>query len=186
MPILITCPHNGEEHPSGVNERKGTNLPYGCQFNKVPDENTFDITDRPAKENFDLTNEYPYVVICNGHRKYIDVNIEKRCGCEQIEAELYFDGYHSAISQFTQEIRTNNTFNGLVLLFDIHGKDNDTSDISIGTCNKSTIQPIVKFYPGWGWDYKFGLISLLIKKDYTIHPSSPCQKIIQSSLEDIL
>jgi hypothetical protein len=77
---------------------------------------------------------------------------------------MYFDAYHSAISQFAQEISSNNTCHGLVFLFDIHGKDNNTADISIGTLNESTIQPIVKFNPGWAWDYKFGLISLLIKK----------------------
>jgi hypothetical protein len=35
---------------------------------------------------------------------------------------------------------------------------------------------MVKFNPGWGWDYKFGLISLLIKKGYTMSPGSPCQE----------
>jgi hypothetical protein len=35
---------------------------------------------------------------------------------------------------------------------------------------------MVRFNPGWGWDYKFGLISLLRKKDYTLYPSSPCQE----------
>ena len=123
-----------------------------------------------------MTNEYPYVVIFNVHRKYIDVNREKKCGCEQSESELYFDEYHSSISRFSNEIRTTSNFNGLVLLFDIHGKDNDASDISVGTRNQSTIQPIVKFNPGWGWDYKFGLISLLIKKHYVIYPNSPCQE----------
>jgi hypothetical protein len=64
---------------------------------------------------------------------------------------LYFDEYHSTISQFAEEIRTNDTCKGLVLLFDIHGKDNNASDISIGTRNKSTIQPMVRLNPGWGW-----------------------------------
>jgi hypothetical protein len=176
LPILITCPHNGEEHPPGVNERNGTNLPYGCQFKKDADENTFHITDGVARKIFTLTNEYPYVVIFNGHRKYIDVNREKKCGCEQLEAEIYFDEYHSAISQFAQEIRTNNNCKELVLLFDIHGKDNNASDISVGTRNKSTIQPLVRLNPGWGWDYKFGLIYLFIKRGYKMHPSSPCQE----------
>ena len=57
--------------------------------------------------------------------------------------------YNSTISQFAEEIRTNDTCKGLVLLFDIHGKDDNASDISIGTRNKSTIQPMVRLNPGW-------------------------------------
>ena len=181
LPILLTCPHNGTEQPAGVDgPRTGTNLPHGCpksQFKTEPDEHTWHITDGVAKRIFELTNGWPYVVKFNGHRKYIDVNREKKCGCEVLEAETFFDAYHSTIAQFSQEIRTDNTCsNGLVFLFDIHGKDNNTSDISIGTHNELTIQPIVKFNPGWGWDYKYGMISLLIKRGYTISPGVPCQK----------
>ena len=171
LPILLTCPHNGTEFP--VPKRTGSNLPAECpisQFVTKPDEFTSDITDGVAEKIFALSNEWPYVVKFDVHRECIDVNREKKCGCEVLEAEMYFDAYHSAIAQFVQEIRTNNTCHRLVLLFDIHGKDNDTSDISVGTRNKSTIQPIVKWNPGWGWDYKFGLIYLLIKKHYTISP----------------
>ena len=33
---------------------------------------------------------------------------------------------------------------------------------------------MVKFNPGWGWDYKFGLLELLIKRGYSITPGTPC------------
>ena len=91
------------------------------------------------------------------------------------QAEIHFEDYHSAISQFAQEIRTNNRCgNRLVFLFDIHGKGDNTTDISVGTRNESTIEPMVKFNPGWGWDYKFGLLELLIKRGYSITPGAPC------------
>ena len=142
-----------------------------------PDDFTSDITDGVAEKLFALTNEWPYVVKFNVHRECIDANREKKCGCEVVEAEVFHDAYHSAIAGFAQEIRTSNACHKLILLFDIHGKENDTSsDISVGTRNKSTIQPMMKFNPGWGWDYKFGLNSSLIKKDYTISPSTPCQE----------
>jgi len=90
---------------------------------------------------------------------------------------MFYDAYHSAIDHFIQEIHTTNRCgNGLVFLFDIHGKNNNTEYISVSTRNKGTIRHMVNCNPGWGWDYKFGLISLLIKKDYTIIPSSPCQE----------
>lgn len=175
LPILLTCPHNGTQFP--VPKRTGSNLPAECpRIITELDLFTSDITDGVAEKIFALTNEWPYVVKFDVHRECIDVNREKKCGCEVLKAKMYFDAYHSAIAQFAQEIRTNNTCHTLVLLFDIHGKDNDTSDISVGTRNKSTIQPIVKWNPGWGWDYKFGLISLLINKLYTISPGSPCQE----------
>ena len=122
-----------------------------------------------------LTNGDPYGVEFLGDRLYIDVNREKQCGCEVPQAEIHFEAYHSAISQFAKEIRTNNTCgNGLVFLFDIHGKGDDTTDISVGTRDERTIKPMVKFNPGWGWDYKYGLLELLIKRGYSISPGAPC------------
>lgn len=180
LPILLTCPHDGTEHPIGVDERQRSNLRPDCpvsQFNKDPDLFTSDITIGVAERIFALTNEWPYVVVFNSHRKYIDANREKKCGCEVSEAELYYDEYHSRIAQFAQEIRTNRICsNRLVFLFDFHGKDDNASDISVGTRNKGTIQQLVEFNPGWGWDYKYGLNSLLIKKGYTISPGSPCEE----------
>ena len=103
------------------------------------------------------------------------MSTEKKCGCEVSQAEMYFEAYHSAISQFTQKIRTTNTYgNGIVFLFDIHGKGDDTTDISVGTRNERTIEFMVKFNPGWGWDYKYGLLELLIKRGYSISPGAPC------------
>jgi len=53
------------------------------------------------------------------------VNREKKCGCEVSQAEMFYDAYHSAIDHFIQEIHTTNKCgNGLVFLFDIHGKNN--------------------------------------------------------------
>ena len=123
------------------------------------------ITNGLAQQIRKLTNGDPYRVDFLGDRLCIDVNREKNCGCEVPQAEIYFEDYHSAISQFAQEIRTSNRCgNRLVFLFDIHGKGDNTTDISVGTRNESTIEPLVKFNPGWGWDYKFGLLELLIKK----------------------
>ena len=180
LPILLTCPHDGKMAARPSSRKNGYELTCEmCQFRVENDLdcNTFEITKGVAERIFALSNEWPYVVIFNAHRKYIDVNREKKCGCEVLEAEIYYDAYHSAIDQFVQEIRTTNKCgNGLVFLFDIHGKNNNTEYLSVSTRNKGTIQSMVNFNPGWGWDYKFGLISLLIKKNYTIMPGSPCQE----------
>jgi N-formylglutamate amidohydrolase len=142
LPILFTCPHNGTGAPPGVSPRDDANLPAQCpksQFSTEPDEFTSHITDGVAEKIFELTNEWPYVIKFNANRKFIDVNREKKCGCEVLEAEMIYDAYHSAIAQFTQEIRTKNSCHRLVLLFDIHGKESNTPDIIVGTRNKSTI-----------------------------------------------
>jgi hypothetical protein len=74
-----------------------------------------------------------------------------------------------------KKIRTTNTCgNGIVFLFDIHGKGDDTTDISVGTRNERTIELMVKFNPGWSWDYKYCLLELLIKRGYSISPGAPC------------
>jgi hypothetical protein len=46
---------------------------------------------------------------------------------------------------------------------------------------------MVKFNPGWGWDYKFGLLELLIKRGYSITPAAPCAEwtdLSESFLQD--
>ena len=176
IPILLTCGHGGTKQVPGVPPRNGSTLPDTCgKFETDTDLRTLDITNGLAQQIRKLTNEDPYRVEFLGDRLYIDVNREKICGCEVPQAEMYFEAYHSAISQFTQKIRTTNTCgNGIVFLFDIHGKGDDTTDISIGTRNERTIEPMVKFNPGWGWDYKYGLLELLIKRGYSISPGAPC------------
>jgi hypothetical protein len=177
IPILLTCGHGGTKEIPGVPERNGSNIPDICkrQFEKDTDKRTLPITNGLAQQIRKLTNGDPYRVEFLGDRLYIDVNREKKCGCEVSQAEIHFEAYHSAISQFVQEIRNNNTCgNGLVFLFDIHGKRDNTTDISVGTRDESTIEPMVKFNPGWGWDYKFGLLELLIKRGYSITPGAPC------------
>ena len=39
LPILLTCPHDGTEHPIGVDERQRSNLRPDCQYpslTKIP------------------------------------------------------------------------------------------------------------------------------------------------------
>ena len=80
MPILLTCPHDGKRQPDQVPERTGNNLPARCSQFRVEkdlDCNTFEITKGLAERIFALSSEWPYVVIFNGHWKYIDVNRKK-------------------------------------------------------------------------------------------------------------
>jgi hypothetical protein len=177
IPILLTCGHGGTNKIPGIPERNGSNIPDMCkrQFETDTDLRTLPITRGLAQQILKLTNGDPYRVEFLGDRLYIDVNREKKCGCEVQPAEIHFEAYHSAISQFAQEIRTNNTCgNRLVFLFDIHGKGDNTTDISVGTRNERTIEPMVKFNPGWGWDYKYGLLELLVKRGYSVSPGAPC------------
>lgn len=178
IPVLLTCGHGGTEKIPGVPSRNGTKIPDICkaQFEIDTDLRTSDITNGLAQHISKLTHGKPYRVEFLGDRLYVDVNREKKCGCEVPQAEMHFEAYHSAISQFAREIRAKNTCgNGLVFLFDIHGKGDNTTDISVGTRNERTIEPMVRFNPGWGWDHKYGLLELLKKRGYSIAPGAPCE-----------
>lgn len=178
IPVLLISGHGGTKQVPGVPPRNGSNIPAKCKkhFRTDSDLHTLTITNGLAQEIRDLTNEDPYRVHFTGDRLYLDVNREKRCGCEVAQAEIYYDAYHSAIAQFAQEIRTKNICgNGIVFAFDIHGKDDDMTDVSVGTRNEETIEPVVNFNPGWGWDYKYGLLALLKERGYAISPGSPCE-----------
>jgi hypothetical protein len=37
MPAILTCPHDGDQRPPGVDERNREATPDGCQFTKESD-----------------------------------------------------------------------------------------------------------------------------------------------------
>jgi N-formylglutamate amidohydrolase len=119
LPILLTCPHDGTEHPVGVEERQCSKLPPDCsasQFNKDPDLFTSDITIGVAERIFAITNEWPYVVMFNSHRKYIDANREKnavvRCQKQNYTLTSIIQGSPNLLKKFalTEYVVTDSFF----------------------------------------------------------------------------
>jgi N-formylglutamate amidohydrolase len=144
LPVILSCPHDGEESPSGVPERTGKGIPSDCPpFKKSRDLHTREITTRGAQRMLDVFGEEPYVVIAEFHRKFIDANRPDRpqnCAYEDPAAQPFYDEYHNTLREFVNEIRAEH--GGLGLLFDIHGTqviDTDPADLYLGTDNGNSV-----------------------------------------------
>lgn len=175
LPILLTCPHDGNVAPKGVPEREKSDLPSGChkKFNKLTDSFTHDITVGIYKNIFLQSKKKPNVVLAEGHRKFFDLNRPKRCAYKAPQAKKYYDAYHLEITRFIRKIYEENK-NGtrLGFLFDIHGTRGISkykADIIIGTNNGKSISHLLKVNPNAFWDEK-GLIESLKKRGYKTSP----------------
>jgi hypothetical protein len=142
MPVILTCPHDGAQSPAGVEERTDEATPAGCQFTKLRDLETAQITESVAQKILDLTGLSPYVVIASFHRRFIDANRPVECAFNDSDARPFYDEYHGRITGYVNEIRQQNGNHGF--LFDIHGKrliESDPADIYLGTDNGGSLLP---------------------------------------------
>jgi N-formylglutamate amidohydrolase len=151
LPVLLTCPHDGDQVPTGVPPR--TESPPGCPPPELDrDLCTRAITTGIAQRLLELTGETPSVVIADYDRDYIDANRSAECAFEHAaqpsDAEKFYDEYHNTIREFVDDIRAEN--GGLGLLFDIHGtggiKDTPAA-LYLGTVNGSTVKRLVRADP---------------------------------------
>lgn len=136
MPVILTCPHDGTEKPSGVDERKEENTPDGCGFTPRVTSKLNSSPSRWLQKILDLTGLSPYVVVASFGREFIDANRPKNCAFTDPDAELFYNEYHKWTAEFVKEIREENAKRGF--LFDIHGTveiRNDPADIYLGTDN---------------------------------------------------
>lgn len=191
LPILLTCPHGGNEAPAGVAERTDVLTPSTCSganhFSTGQDKQTIDITLRVAQRMYEIFGEAPYVVIADFHRKFIDANRPSAAGtpnCAFVSeaARPMYELYHHCIQYNIDQILQHNNNRGF--LFDIHGTNGDIAhpaDLYIGTVNNTTLQS------GFSRDNLFtsrGLVGLLGNNDYlntvtnspfklTVYPADP-------------
>jgi len=146
MPVILTCPHGGNEQPPGVpNSRTGVELPPDCRFEINTDRFTRTITRGVAQFLFDVFGEAPYVVLANFDRAFIDANRRDECAFEDQVARPFYQEYHDTVRNFVDEIRTGN--GGLGLLFDIHGTTrvaSDPADVYLGTLNGQAISSLLR------------------------------------------
>jgi len=149
LPVILSCPHDGKESPSGVPERTGEGTPASCPpFKKASDLHTREITTGVAQRLLEVFGEAPYVVIAEFDRKFIDANCPAECAYEVPTAQPYYDAYHNTLRNFVDEIRAEH--GGLGLLFDIHGTqviDTDPADLYLGTDNGTTVARLLDADP---------------------------------------
>jgi N-formylglutamate amidohydrolase len=152
LPVLLTCPHGGDEVPPGVPERTRANSPRDCPpFEDDRDLRTREVTTGIAQRLLELTGEAPSVVIAEYDREYIDANRSAECAFEPVpesNARRFYDEYHNTIRQFIDNIRAEN--GGLGLLFDIHGTggiDETPADLYLGTVKGETVERLLRADP---------------------------------------
>ncbi len=174
LPVILTCPHNGNQQPPGVSER--TNLANCSGFTVIPDAYTRIITIELAQSILKNFGKAPYVVIAEFHRKYIDANAVPACAYESLNAQIYYNEYHNTIRKYVDEIR--NQYNGTGFLFDIHASvvfPDDPADLYLGTGNGSTNKHLLQLDPNAMWG-NFSLRHYLTSAGFVASPKIQGQK----------
>jgi N-formylglutamate amidohydrolase len=174
LPVILTCPHDGNQQPPGVNQR--TDSAHCNNFRTLPDSYTRIITAEVAQSIFNNLGKAPYVVLAEFARKYIDANREPACAYESPNAEIYYNEYHSTIHKFVDEIRAGN--NGAGFLFDIHASvvfPDDPADVYLGTNSGSTIKHLLQADPNAMWG-NFSLNHYLTSAGFVVSPKLPGEK----------
>jgi hypothetical protein len=145
MPVILTCPHDGDQSPPGIQERTEEATPDECQFTIKSDLQTAFITQSLAQKILDLTGLSPSVVMASFDRKFIDANRSRspvNCAFTDPAAKPFYEKYHDRIAGFVNEIRVQNGNRGF--LFDIHGKveiPEDPADMYLGTDKGGSLLP---------------------------------------------
>lgn len=142
MPIILTCPHDGDEVPPNVPDRTQAATPADCDFKTGRDRQTAAITEAVAQKILDVTGLSPYVVIARFRRLSIDANRRPACAFTDPAAATFYDEYHNRIAEYVTQLRSENENRGF--LFDIHGTNElpqDPADIYLGTANGRSLVP---------------------------------------------
>jgi hypothetical protein len=173
LPILITCPHDGNETIYNVPTRQLSNIPEKChgEFNTLADSFTREICLGVYDNIFNLTKQHPTLIIFEGIRACLDVNREEECAFEVPEAKIFYDEYHRNIAKSIKFMQVQNIEkNGFSFLFDIHGASfNSKYDLIIGTRDGESIRQLIDYVPDALWKSD-GLITLLRGQGIRVHP----------------
>ena len=116
-PLLITCPHNGSQHPSSTPERPAQQP--GCRNKKQADLFTRKIALGVFDSVEDSIGAAPSNVVARFHRRFIDANRPERCAFLAPEARPFYRDYHRRIRRGLAKIKMDFPRRGL--LVDIHG-----------------------------------------------------------------
>ena len=117
-PLLITCPHDGRQHPPGTPERPDQQP--GCgRAKKRADVSTRLIALGLSKAVLDITGAEPSIVIARFHRRFIDANRRSQCAFQSKVAAPFYREYHRRIDLAIAAIKAQFPKRGV--LVDIHG-----------------------------------------------------------------
>ena len=136
LPIVITAPHGGKMAPPNVAERV---LRPQSGDSKLSDLYSQELALDIDKHITECTGRFPFVVMANFHRKYIDANRSIDENPFNMESEsvgkAIFNRYHSLVQMCVEEAQTVAQPGQKVLLLDIHGckHNEDVMSLILGT-----------------------------------------------------
>jgi hypothetical protein len=151
LPILLTAPHGGAEHPEDdagrkLAERDERLTPPACsgrqRFNKAADAGTVELTEAIAQSILSKIGLSPYVVIARFARKFVDADRSAACAFTDPAGAGFYGEYHKRIDEYLTQLLAQNDNKGF--LFDLHHaaiQASDPADIFIATRNGGTMQP---------------------------------------------
>jgi len=116
-PLIVTCPHNGTQQPTGAPERPDSQP--GCLVTKQADLFTRAIALGVFEKLEEIVGVEPSSVTARFHRKYVDANRPPKCAFKAAVARPFYREYHRRIRQGIAKITEDFPQRGL--LVDIHG-----------------------------------------------------------------
>src|SRR5215204_5120592 len=92
LPVILTCPHDGDFVPSGVDIREISKSPSKCATNFVltGDDHTTALTNEIADNIFGLCQKNVYVEIGIIKRNRCDLNRSPECAYQALPAQLCY------------------------------------------------------------------------------------------------
>jgi hypothetical protein len=181
LPVILTCPHNGEFVPVGVPIRKKSKSPSKCQtnFRITGDLLTTALTNEIADNIYGLCQKNVYVEIGLIKRNRCDLNRSPECAYEKLPAQLCYYRYHNSILTKINEIQNQNYFNHkLGILIDIHGFASTKklpADFIVGTENGETLKAASQLNIDIKWHPTNGFLTSLKNEGYHTDPGQPGQ-----------
>jgi hypothetical protein len=183
LPVILTCPHDGDFIPRGVNERNPSKFPTKCQrnFQLLGDLHTTRLANEIADNIYMLSKKNVYVEIGIIKRDRCDLNRIPECAyetsLEALPAQLCYYRYHNSILSKIKDIQNQNYFNHkLGILIDIHGfvtTKKLTADFIIGTENGDTLKAASQLNIDIKWHPTNGFLTCLKNENYNTDPAQP-------------
>ena len=131
-PVIFSAPHGGTLEGTNLVKRTSSNCP-DPDFATVMDDKTVELANMIDSVFFAKTGKYPYVIIAQVSRKYVDFNRKKAYACPKNAPnnEYVWDVYHNWIKKAEEYVAKEF---GSGLLLDIHGQSHAVKQVEIGYC----------------------------------------------------
>ncbi len=165
LPIIIAAPHGGRQAIAGVPIRRGAGVP---QFTTERDNNTAELAETLALKVGNRFGARPFLVLAHFERKYVDANRPETAAYESTAAKPYYDDYHRALAEASEQIRLQW---GGGLLLDIHGQGTVADTIFRGTNNGRSVAALRQRFGADAVNGPKSILAQMSLKGYKIAPT---------------